>query len=170
VHQAQTPTFFLRAAEQDDASFVRLLYRSTRERELAMLPWSDAEKAAFCDMQFTLQSSGYGQAYPQAQHLIICDQSGQPVGRLIKAQLDHALLLVDISLIPACRGQGWGGALIVQMQHEAANTGLPMHLSVEKTNPAVRLYSRLGFRPFAEDEMRFRMAWSPAPTGAINAE
>lgn len=151
-------------------AFLYTLYRSTREQELTLFPWSEAQKAAFCEMQFTLQSASYSQTYPQAQHLIICASDGRPAGRVIKAVLDQALQLVDIALLPTFRGQGWGSALIVQLQHEAADIGLPVQLSVEKTSPALRLYTRLGFRPFAEDAMRLRMEWSPAYSGTINAQ
>jgi ribosomal protein S18 acetylase RimI-like enzyme len=38
---------------------------------------------------------------------------------------------------------------------EAAHVGLPMTLGVVKSNPALRLYERLGFKITHEDDRKF---------------
>jgi ribosomal protein S18 acetylase RimI-like enzyme len=149
----------LRPAALADTPFLRSLYRSTREVEMAAVPWTEMQKAAFCDMQFNLQTAGYAQAFPGAEHLMICTPHGEPAGRLIKARLADALQLVDIALLPAWRGRGWGGWLIGALQQEAAGLQMPVQLTVEKINPALTLYRRLGFVVTGEDDLRFRMRW-----------
>lgn len=150
----------LSAATPEDQPFLRALYRTTREAELAGAPWTETQKAAFCDMQFNAQTAGYRQSFPGADYLVIRAPGGAQAGRLIKARLRDALLLVDIALLPAYRRQGWGGQLIGALQREAAAAGLPLKLTVEKHNPALALYRRLGFAVTGEDEIRFTMAWT----------
>ena len=147
-------------AETDDA-FLRTLYRSTREAELAGVPWPDAQKAAFCDMQFNAQRAGYRQTFPDAEHVLICAAGGEPAGRFIKARQDGALRLVDIALLPAYRGRGWGSTIIESLQHEAAALNVALCLSVEKHSPALALYQRLGFSITGDQDFRFTMAWKP---------
>ena len=150
----------LRPAVPDDTDFLLRLYRSTREPELAALPWTEAQKAAFCTMQFAAQVAGYGHSFPQAEQAIVVAPGGEPAGRLISARQDDALLLVDISLLPAYRGRGWGTLLIRALQDEAAALGLAVRLSVERHNPALNLYQRLGFAIIGVDTIRLRMSWS----------
>jgi ribosomal protein S18 acetylase RimI-like enzyme len=44
------------------------------------------------------------------------------------------------------RGQGIGGALLGELLEEADARGLKARVHVERSNPALRLYTRLGFR------------------------
>jgi len=44
---------------------------------------------------------------------------------------------------------------------EAADAGRPVMLGVVETNPARRLYERLGFRTTNEDERKFYMRCNP---------
>src|SRR5256885_4170733 len=53
----------LRLAEEADYAFLRALYRQVRAAELAPVPWSEAEKHAFCDSQFALQDQHYRKHY-----------------------------------------------------------------------------------------------------------
>ena len=144
----------LREETAADLDFAALLYASTREPELAAVPWSDAEKAAFCRMQFNAQHAHYAAHYPGVQFMILeRDGDGQRerseqcerIGRVYVEQTPAAMLLMEITLLPASRGFGMGGAITsALLQHARANT-LPMHLHVEPLNPAKRLYERLGF-------------------------
>lgn len=53
----------------------------------------------------------------------------------------------SISLYAPYRGRGIGSAMMEQMLEELRGAGYPRaSLSVQKENPAVRLYKRLGFR------------------------
>lgn len=53
-----------RPAEEDDRDFLRHVYGSTREAELARVPWGEAERAAFIAMQFSAQHRYYREQYP----------------------------------------------------------------------------------------------------------
>ena len=150
----------LRPFTAADLPFLRILYRTSRERELAPLPWTEAQKQAFCDLQFDAQLTGYRNAFPGAEHLIICSPQGESVGRLITTWTAEGLRVIDISLLPDFRGRGWGARIIERQLEAAAARGLDVRLSVDKTNPALALYRRLGFAVAAEQGFRFQMIWT----------
>ena len=61
--------------------------------------------------------------------------------------IDDETPSVSISLLRPYRGQGIGSAMIKQMLEELGDAGyVRSSLSVQKENPALRLYERLGFR------------------------
>ncbi len=49
----------LRPVAPEDEPFLRRVYASSRAEELAPVPWDEAQKQAFCDMQFAAQDSHY---------------------------------------------------------------------------------------------------------------
>jgi ribosomal protein S18 acetylase RimI-like enzyme len=67
--------------------------------------------------------------------------------------------VVDLALLPPWRGRGIGGRLLRELLAEAAAAGLPVRVHVERTNPALRLYARLGFAPAAELGPYLRLEW-----------
>lgn len=135
----------LRPATDADRSFLLDVYRSTREDELALTGWSDADKDAFVEMQFAAQDRSYRQAYPDARFLVIL-RDGRPVGRLYLVRLADEIRVVDIALLHGHRGAGIGSALLASILADADADGLAVRLHVEPWNPARRLYERLGFR------------------------
>lgn len=151
----------LRSANPADAPFLRRVYRSTREAEMAQLPWTDAQKDDFCAMQFSHQDRGYRNAYPDAEFLVVlCD--GTPVGRLYRAKTDGSLHVLDIALLPAWRNLGIGTRLLRETMATAAADGLPVQLHVDKSNRAQHLYTRLGFRQVEDTGIYLRLEWRGA--------
>ena len=57
---------------------------------------------------------------------------------------------MDISLLPEHRNRGIGTTLLKELFAESAATEKPVTIHVEKYNPAMRLYERLGFVPIAD--------------------
>ena len=135
----------LRPATPDDRDFLLIVYRATREDELALIDWTEPEKAAFVDMQFRAQDAHYREAYPDGRFLVVT-RDDEPIGRLYLARLANELRIVDIALMPAHRGQGIGSSLLATVMAEADAATLPIRLHVEPWSPAKRLYERLGFR------------------------
>jgi ribosomal protein S18 acetylase RimI-like enzyme len=152
----------LRPVTPEDEPFLRALYRATRGPELAALPWSDAQVAAFCNMQFDAQAAGYRSAFPRAEHLLICGTEA-PAGRMIKSSAGKGLVLVDIALMPAFRNRGWGSLLLRSLQDEARARAVPLRLQVEKASSALAFYLRLGFTITGEQGLHFTMSWTPLP-------
>jgi ribosomal protein S18 acetylase RimI-like enzyme len=147
-----------------DMPFVAALYATTRARELEPTGWPDAMKAAFCDQQHRVQHAQYRATYEDAEWLIV-ERGGVPVGRLYIGRDADALLLIDISLVPEQRGAGLGGAIVSDVVAMGRAAGRPVRLHVERLNPALRLYQRLGFRIEEESPIYLLMAWRPEAQG-----
>lgn len=134
----------LRPICAEDTAFLFQLYASTRIEELAVVPWTDEEKASFLWMQFAAQHEYYQQHYRSTSFDVLLVE-GQPAGRLYLARWPEEFRIVDIALMPNWRGFGFGTAVLQAIIAEAAEAGLPVSIHVEPNNPALRLYQRLGF-------------------------
>jgi ribosomal protein S18 acetylase RimI-like enzyme len=140
----------LRPAEPGDREFLYRVYASTRSEELAAVPWDDAQKDAFLRGQFDAQDLWYRENYTRTSYeLIVID--GEPAGRLYLHRGADEIRIVEIALLPAHRGSGVGSALLRGVLAEADAAGKRVTIHVERMNPALRLYERLGFT-VAEDK------------------
>ena len=150
----------LRPVSSDDELFTYQLYTSTRSNEMALVDWADEQKEAFLRMQFDAQTKHYAIHYPSAAYKII-ERDGVSVGRLITENRGDHFLLIDIAILPEHRGAGIGTFLIDDLKKEAVRLQLPFVLRVEFFNPAMRLYSRLGFVKTREMQIYHEMVWTP---------
>lgn len=139
--------------------FLAALYRSTRESELARTAWSEEEKSDFIAMQFHAQHSHYQQHYPDAIWLIV-KQSGQAIGRLYIEHWQKEHRIIDIALMPNARSQGIGGAILLDIMQHASTQQKSVSIHVEKENPAMSLYQRLGFRDIEDKGVYSLLRWS----------
>ena len=146
---AVTPTLTLRPAGPADEAFLLAVYASTRQAELALVPWSEEQKAEFLRGQFEAQTAHYREHYTGVSYDAI-ELDGRPVGRLYVARWDDEIRIMDIALLPEHRGAGIGTRLLRDLLGEAAETEKRVTIHVEASNPALRLYERLGFRPVKE--------------------
>jgi ribosomal protein S18 acetylase RimI-like enzyme len=135
----------LRPITDNDLEFLFHLYASTRAEEKALVGWSDEQWDDFLRMQFTLQHTQYMQNYQNPSFNII--MLGQtPVGRLYVNRGPEEIRIIDICLMPEYRGRGIGVGLMRRILREADDGGIPVTLHVERNNPALALYLRLGLR------------------------
>jgi GNAT superfamily N-acetyltransferase len=148
----------LRPIGPDDQPFLRALYATTRESELAVVAWDATQKAAFVQMQFAAQHAYYQEHYAGAAFDIVL-VAGQPAGRLYVARWSSELRIVDIALLPAFCNRGLGTTLLKHLQAEAAAAGKPLRIHVERFNPALRLYERLGFQQIEDRGVYLFMEW-----------
>jgi ribosomal protein S18 acetylase RimI-like enzyme len=149
-----------RRSTDADLPFLARVYASTRAEELAVTPWSDAQKAAFLDMQFRAQHADYRKNYPEADWLVTM-RAGEDIGRLYIERWPTQHCLIDIAFLPEHRGKGLGEALLRDLMDEAAAAGRTVSIYVEKFNPAMRLYRRLGFTTEEDKGVYDLMRWSP---------
>jgi ribosomal protein S18 acetylase RimI-like enzyme len=150
----------LRPVRDGDREFLARVYASTREEELAPVPWTAEQKAAFLAQQFAAQSAHYAEHYEgMSSDVIMVD--GEPAGRLLVARWPEEIRIVDIALLPEFRGGGTGSGLLRDLIAEAAAAGKRLTIHVEIHNPAMRLYERLGFRPAGEKGVYLLMALEP---------
>jgi len=148
----------LRAATPEDEQFLRAVYAGTRAEELARVPWSEEQKRAFTNMQFAAQDADYRQHYPTAQYSII-EVQGVPAGRLYVDRCQKEIRIIDIALLPEHRRGGIGTKLLLELQDEARTAGKTLTIHVEKFNPALNLYRRLGFQQIEDKGVYLFLEW-----------
>ncbi len=155
------PVIGFRPITDKDLPFLSQLYASTRAEEVGQIPdWSDEQKQQFLQMQFEAQHKYYQEQFKTAEYLVI-EQSDEPIGRIYIDRREDEIRLIDIALLPAARGKKLGAALLEDLLEEAQNSDLPVKIHVEKNNPAMRLYIRLGFRQLEDQGVYDLMEWSP---------
>ena len=152
----------LRPIREEDMEFLLRLYATTRADEMAMVvDWTDEQKEWFVRSQFQAQHAWYQEHYGDAQFdLLLLD--GVPAGRLYVHRRAVEIRLIDISLLSELRGRGIGSTLLRELMIEAEAAGKPLTIHVEKYNPAMHLYLRLGFRPIEDRGPYDLMEWKPA--------
>jgi SAM-dependent MidA family methyltransferase/ribosomal protein S18 acetylase RimI-like enzyme len=153
-------TLGVRPATSADEPFLLKLFATTRADELALTNWDENQKQAFIGMQFAAQSRHYVSHYPHAEHKIIL-LNDEPIGRLLVDRGDLELTLIDIALLPAYRGTGIGTRLIQEIVTEAVASSKPIRLQVLTSNPAKRVYERLGFSLIGGNAAYQEMLWIP---------
>lgn len=149
----------LRPITPGDVPFLAGVYASTRWDELEPTGWSDEEKAVFCRRQFDAQSAHYLENYPGAS-LQIIERAGVSIGRLYVARWEREIRIMDIALLPEHRGAGIGAKLLRELQEEAHAAGKSLTIHVERFNPALRLYQRLGFQQIEDKGVYLLMEWN----------
>jgi len=144
----------------DDKEFLRRVYATTREFEMSRTPWDEDAKRAFLSEQFELQYSHYNSTYPRAEHdIILFDDT--PIGRWHVERNPDSILVIDVMILPEYRGRGFGESIVRALQDEAAAAGKPIVASVERWNPAWRLWQRIGFQIIGDDGVFYRVEWRP---------
>lgn len=153
-------SYTLRPAAPADDPFLLAVYASTRAAELAMVPWTDAQKETFLQMQTAAQRQHYQASYPTGQHLLIlCGE--EAVGRLWLDRQPDRIHLLDITLLPRHRNSGIGGALLKDLQAEAAGSGQAITVYVESFSPSVPFFVRLGFVHAGQTGAHLLLRWEP---------
>jgi ribosomal protein S18 acetylase RimI-like enzyme len=155
----------LRPVRADDAPFLFEVYASTRREELAPLGWSAQQQAAFLAQQFDAQRHSYQANYASADFQVIL-LDDRPIGRLYVARWEDEIRVVDIAILPEHRNARVGSRLLGDLLDEAAQAGKPVRIHVEKFNPALRLYQRLGFSIIGDRGVYWFMEWAPAAAHA----
>ncbi|MBV9932129.1 MAG: GNAT family N-acetyltransferase [Alphaproteobacteria bacterium] len=133
-----------RPAAEADLPVLAETYFSTRREEVAQTGWPPEMQQRFLQHQFDAQHRHYRAHYPAAEWLVV-ERADAPIGRLYLEEWDTELRLIDIALLPEARGAGIGGALLEDLIEAADAKGKPLSIHVERNNPAMRLYLRLGF-------------------------
>ena len=137
-------SYQLRAETEADMNFLYDVYASTREEEMQVVPWTQEQKKEFLQMQFRAQSLHYHKYFGNSSFDIICINDTR-IGRLY-VERDHAeIRIVDIALLPEFRNRGVGTSILEKLKTEADQKGISLVIHVERNNPAISLYKRLGF-------------------------
>ena len=129
----------LRPAGEEDIAFCEILRRSN------MAAYHSARGVALDPERFVAGWSAFENFMLQAD--------GEVAGMLRLLVADDALEIRDLQLLPAHRNRGIGSWAVDWTLAEADRRGLArVRLRVFVENPALRLYSRLGFKVDSMDE------------------
>jgi ribosomal protein S18 acetylase RimI-like enzyme len=145
------PSLMVRPITAADEEFCRALFHDDRGAMFRPLGLPLAALRALLDQQLAAQRAGFGNSYPDAEHLLIMRQDAA-VGRLI-VSLRHArdgelsLVVIDILISNAARSTGIGTAVLRSLERAATALGArQIELSVLHSNAGARqLYRRLGY-------------------------
>ena len=148
-----------------DIPFLFRLYASTRAEEVASTGWPPEAQLQFLQHQFEAQHHHYKTYYPDAEWLVV-EHGGASVGRLYLEEWPSQIRIMDIAFIPEAQRRGFGAALIDDVGRRAAAAGKKVSIHVEKNNPAMGLYRRIGFTPVEDKGVYDLLEWDPAATAA----
>jgi ribosomal protein S18 acetylase RimI-like enzyme len=150
----------LHLATSDDQGFLTELFCDVRGPEFAVLP--PAMRDQLLAMQQRAQALSYAENFPAAVNQIVWI-GGQRAGRLLVSSSATEIHLVDVALLGRFRGQGVGTRLVGDLCRRARAQQIPLRLSVQASNPAMRLYQQLGFVPTGSDSVYLAMELGEEP-------
>jgi ribosomal protein S18 acetylase RimI-like enzyme len=151
-------TIYLRSAVSSDESFLYRTFAGTRSDEMALTGWSAEQQESFLRMQFEAQRKSYLAQLPNAEYWIISCEEAE-AGRLILNRTESTIHIVDIALIPEFRKRRIGSALMKTIMKEASQSARAVTLHVERFNPALQWYERLGFSVVSSGPIYLEMIW-----------
>jgi GNAT superfamily N-acetyltransferase len=143
-HAAREQPLSLRQATDADILFSEALSRDNmlRYRQALGIDWDPAR---------------YRHSWLEFENLVI-EIAGVPVGVLRLSVSPGALEIRDLQLLPAHFGEGIGGWALRQALALARSRGFgALALRVYADNPALRLYTRLGFEVVRRDGVVLHM-------------
>jgi len=145
-----TRRYSLRAATDADLeAMMRIGPQGLRPHVEALQGWDEAEHEA-----------GFRRHFVPAQ-ISIVELAGDAVGYFKLLELDDHCFLEGIYLAAEARGRGLGTRILEDLADGCAQTGKPLRLQVIRTNPARRLYRRLGFIVTGETDTHLSMERIP---------
>lgn len=140
----------LRAATQEDATFLYNLLKTTMQEVVAQIwGWDEHWQREHFRENFE----------PGKERIIVLE--GKDIGVISVEQREDEVFLSKIYILPDYQGRGIGTRLVNAVLDQAFRSGLPVTLRVLKVNPAKRLYERLGFVEVKETETHYQMKAIP---------
>jgi len=119
-------------------------------------------QASLVEMQYRGRQLTYSTQYPQAKDSIICLEDGRSVGRLLVVRREDHLRVIDVAILPEWQGRGIGRSVLTMLAQQGRDEGVEIRLRVYLDNPAIRLYSLLGFVVADRDEISCEMSLNSA--------
>ena len=169
MFQLSTSSVKLDPVSNSDQDFLYKVFASTRREEVALTGWGAEQQESFLRMQFEAQRKSYLMQLPEAEYWVI-NYAGAAVGRLIVERTPQEIHIVDIAVLPEFRYQGIGSTLMAEIMREAAQNAKSVRLFVERFNPALRWYERLGFNVITSEPIYLEMIWRPGCSGGRELE
>lgn len=142
----------LREIQESDMPVLCDIYGSTRTEELDKgTDWNEEQKRFFIEHQFNAQHDYYQKNYSDAKFYII-EMNKITIGRLyIDFYFEKkGVRIIDITLLPDWRKKNIGTRVLKEILKKATLNKIAVSIHVESFNPAMNLYTRLGFRKISE--------------------
>ena len=148
----------LRAAIPDDGDFLVEMLLEAANWDPQRQPLTAEQAMAAPEL------AHYVDGWPRSTDFgVVAESDGRRIGAAWCRQLTSAdpgygfvaddVPEVSIAVVAGHRGQKIGEQLLRALHHEAERRGArAVSLSVERANPALRLYERVGYRTVAEEE------------------
>jgi RimJ/RimL family protein N-acetyltransferase len=135
---------------RSDETFLFALYASTRADEMSLVDWNEEQKSAFLQSQFQAQQKHYTSKYPHGkfQTISLDNLDNQKIGRLYVCELTDEIRIIDLTILPEFRGQGFGTQIIADILQSAKK---PVQIYLESFNQSINLFKRLGFEIVSDE-------------------
>lgn len=145
---AKNTLIVLRTASQEDVEFLKELRRASMWQVVTNhYLWIEEDQLERVMVDFECAQ-------------IICTDD-QDIGMLKVVYGPKQVQLCQIQLLPKYRSRGIGSMLITKLQEGASASSVSISLNVFRSNPAIKLYTRLGFNISSENDNMFTMVWHP---------
>ncbi|MDZ5697896.1 GNAT family N-acetyltransferase [Chelativorans sp. M5D2P16] len=147
----QEQRFELRPARRDEFAFAESIYIDVmRPLLLGLNSWNEAARRGALRRSF------------KASDTSIITLNGMDIGWMQVSERDTDYNIAQIHLLKEYCGRGIGTQLINALLERARREGKTVSLSAVRTNRAIRLYERLGFRVIEPDATPIiDMVWDP---------
>lgn len=133
-----------------DDSFLKGLFFEVKSNLFLGMP--KELQSSLLNLQFQSQQQHYYTHWPDAEHKLLI-YNKRPIGQVIIDKSDNIFHIIDISIFPSLQKQGIGTQYLLALIEEAKAVNISIKLSVDKKNPALALYKRIGFTVISDDEI-----------------
>ena len=148
----------LRRRSEIDLEFFVELFSEMKNSELSLEMLPEKVKDQIISMQFHGFERSIYANYPNLIDEVIIYIS-KKAGRLLLHKDENSIRIINISLLNDFRNLGIGSAILRDIVEEANKTRKSILLEVDKINPAMHLYARLGFKIIEENELKYAMKY-----------
>lgn len=150
----------LRPTRASDEPFLRRLDAALRADEFAPLGLESHVLEPLLAMQYAARQQSHRQLHPTADFDLVL-VAGTPAGRFYVERTATSIHLVEIALLPGCRGHGIGTRLLRQLLDEGAGSQRPVTLNALRGSRALALYRQLGFEVSGSDDVYLALVRRP---------
>lgn len=145
----------------DDMRLLFDIFVSTRGDILSLSNWTANEKIEFLRDQFMLQHNAYMGGYKNPEFMIVM-LKGKDAGRLYLEIRNKDIRIIDIAILPDFRGKGTGSTLMSYIFQLSDSKAKSVSIHVEKSNPAMNWYMKLGFNKIEDVDVYDLMERKPS--------
>jgi GNAT superfamily N-acetyltransferase len=156
-----SPSVSLRPVTPQDRELLLRLYASTRQRELALVPWDAGQKALFLQHQFASQDQHYRAYFPDADYSIVLHNE-EDAGRLLVTRDQSCIHVLEFTILPEHRGAGVGTEIVRRLQEEARGKALPITTYLDSFSDSQAWLEKRGFTRMGDEGIHYKMQWTPS--------